>query len=280
MKFGVAVSGRGKVELIQRMAVKAEELGYDSFLVTDHFMLPGTNDHPDVWALLPFLAAKTERIRLGTVVTPLPLRHPAVLAKTVAVCDNLSGGRIILGAGFGWYRPEFEAFSRWEEAPERVAHSREALRLMMRLWAEDAPVDFHGRFVDVSGAVVGPKPVQKPHPPILWGGHQSMSLRTAGEFADGWMPIGPRWFGDEYPRPAQYAGMKRTIDGELRKRGRDPGGFVYTTLINMAEVGTVRKDVEDYTAAGMNYFTLGEKAQSEGSLRNLEVIAREVGGSI
>ena len=280
MKFGVAVSGRGSPKLIEKMAVVADESGYDSFLVTDHFMQPGTNDHLDVWAFIPYLAAKTSRIRLGTVVTPLPFRHPAVLAKTVATCDNLSGGRIILGAGFGWYRPEFEAFSRWEEAPERVGHSREALELMLRLWREEKPVDFHGRFIEVRGAVVGPKPLQKPHPPILWGGHKPASLKTAGEYADGWMPIGPRWFGDEYPHPEAYAEMKGVIDGELKKKGRNPERFVFTTLINMTDIGTVQRDVKDYIAAGMNYFTLGEKAQSEDSLTNLRTVAKEVGGSL
>jgi probable F420-dependent oxidoreductase len=280
LKFGVAVSGRGNPKLVERMAVKAEELGYDTFLVTDHFMLSGTNDHPDVWALLPYLAAKTNRIRLGTCVTPLTFRNPAILAKTIAVCDNLSNGRITLGAGFGWYQPEFEAFSRWEGPRERIAHSREALRLMLRLWEDEAPVDFDGRFIRARGAVVGPKPLQKPHPPILWGGHLPMSLKTAAEYADGWMPIGPRWFGDDYPHPDAYARMKSAIDGELRRRGRDPKGFVYTALISTGEVATIRKDIESYVSAGMNYFTLGDKAKDEGSLKNLETVAKEIGGSL
>ena len=66
-------------------------------------------------------------------------------------------GRITLGAGFGWYRPEFDAFSKWEETKERVAHSKEAIELMMRLWEDEEPLDFHGRFIHVEGAVVEPK---------------------------------------------------------------------------------------------------------------------------
>ncbi|MDA4132494.1 MAG: LLM class flavin-dependent oxidoreductase, partial [Thaumarchaeota archaeon] len=211
---------------------------------------------------------------------PLTFRHPAVLAKTIAVCDGLSNGRMTLGAGFGWYQPEFEAFSKWEETGDRVAHSREAIELMVRLWEEDKPVDYHGRFIDVKGAVVEPKPVQKPHPHVLWGGHKPMSLRTAAQFADGWMPIGPRWFGDEYPHPEAYAEMKAKIDGELRTRGRSPERFVYTTLINMADVKTLRKDIDEYIAAGMNYFTLGDKAKDEDSVRNIELVAKEIGGSL
>jgi probable F420-dependent oxidoreductase len=280
MKFGVAVSGRGNLKVIERMALKADEVGYDTFLVTDHFMLPASNEHTDVWALLPYLAAKTKRVRLGTCVTPLPFRHPAMLAKTIAVCDGLSNGRITLGAGFGWYQPEFEAFSRWEETRDRVAHSREAIELMIRLWEEDKPIDYHGKFIDVRGAVVEPRPVQKPHPQVLWGGHKPTSLKTAAQFADGWMPIGPRWFGEEYPHPEAYAEMKATIDGELRRRGRNPERFVYTTLINMADVKTLRKDIDEYIAAGMNYFTLGDKAKDEDSVRNIELVAKEIGGSL
>jgi hypothetical protein len=74
--------------------------------------------------------------------------------------------------------------------------------------------------------------------------------------------------------------MKAVIDAELRRRGRDPGRFVYTTLISTGDVDTIRKDIDGYVSAGMNYFTLGDKAKDEGSLRNLETVAREVGGSL
>jgi len=280
MKFGLAVSGRGNLRVLERMALAAEEAGYDSFLVTDHFLLPGSSDHIDVWSFLPYLAGKTSRIRLGTCVTPLPFRQPAVLAKTVASCDVLSNGRMILGAGFGWYRPEFDAFSRWFETRERVAYTREALELILRLWSEEAPFDHHGRFIEARGVVVEPKPVQKPHPPILWGGHQPTSLRTAARYADGWMPIGPRWFGDEYPSPAEYAEMKGAVLEEMKRRGRPTAGFVFTNLINMADTKTLSADIERYVEAGVNYFTLGDKAKDEDSVRDIVRVAREIGGSL
>jgi probable F420-dependent oxidoreductase len=280
LKFGIAVTGRGNIKVIEKMAIKADELGFDSFLVTDHFLLPDSNSHTDVWALLPYLAAKTSRVRLGTCVTPLPFRHPAILAKTIAVCDGLSNGRITLGAGFGWHRPEFDAFSRWDETKDRVAHSKEAIELIIRLWEEKEPIDFHGRFVDVKGAVVEPRPVQKPHPQILWGGHQPTSLRMAAQYADGWMPIGPRWFGDAYPHPEEYEQMRGTIVRELERRGRSPDKFIFTNLINVSDVGTLRKDIDEYIAAGMNYFTLGDKAKDEKSVENLEMVAREIGSTL
>ena len=200
-KLGVALSGRGRPEVIEKMAVKADELGYDSFLITDHFMTPRGSSTIDAWAFIPYLAARTSKIRLGTCVTPLPFRNPAILAKTIASCDRLSNGRIILGAGFGWYGPEFAGFSKWETPGERVAHSKEAIQLMVRLWTEDEPVDYHGRFVEARGAVVEPKPVQKPYPLVLWGGHRRASLLAAGRYGGGWVPVGPRWYEDDFPSP-------------------------------------------------------------------------------
>ena len=116
MKFGLATTGRTNPTLLEKFAIRAEELGFDSFLVTDHFMQPTSNKMMDAWTLLPFLAAKTSKIRLGTCVTPITFRPPSILAKMIATADNLSGGRIILGAGAGWYKPEFNGYSQWFES--------------------------------------------------------------------------------------------------------------------------------------------------------------------
>ncbi len=279
MKFGLAVSGRANPKILVKMAVKADAAGYDSFLVTDHFMLPDANNHIDVWSFLPYLAAKTENIRLGTCVTPLPFRRPGILAKMISTTDNLSNGRVILGAGFGWFQPEFDGFSEWLGTKDRIAYSEEAVQLMKRLWTEET-VDFEGRFVRAKGAVIEPKPVQKPHPPIWVGGHKSQSLRMAGQYGDGWMPIGPRWFGDLYPKPQEYSEMKQRISAELRKRNYSEKEFVFTSLINNTDLKKLRADIDEYINAGMNYFTLGERAQSEESIDSIETVAKEIGGSL
>ena len=279
MKMGVAVKGRADMKTIEKVAVKAEEEGYDYFLVTDHYMQANFNGHPEVWTLLSYLAAKTSRIRLGTCVTPLPLRPPAQLAKTIATLDNLSGGRVILGAGYGWYEPEFDAFSKWLESKERVEYSREALKLMFRAWEEKEAFDSDG-WIKAKGLVVEPKPLQKPHPPVWWGGHLPQSLRTAGTYADGWMPIGPRWFDESYPRPDKYAEMHRVISGLLKERGRREEDFAFTVLISIADKKTLEHDIDQYVEAGMNHFTLGHNVTSEGAVKDVETVMREIGRSL
>jgi alkanesulfonate monooxygenase SsuD/methylene tetrahydromethanopterin reductase-like flavin-dependent oxidoreductase (luciferase family) len=280
MKFGLAVSGKGNPKILERLAVSADELGYDSFLITDHFMLPHSNDHIDVWSFLPYLAARTQNIRLGTVVTPIPLRQPPILAKMISTVDNLSNGRIILGAGFGWFKPEFDAFSKWLETKERVAFTEEAVRLMLRLWMQGDPLNFDGRFLHVNGAIIEPKPIQKPHPPIWFGGHLSQSLKMAGQYGEGWIPIGPRWFNESYPKPDEYARMRSKIISELSKRKFPEKQFVFTILISMADLDELRRDIDNYIQAGMNYFTLGEKVRTEESLDNIARVAREIGRSL
>jgi len=280
MKFGLAVTGRANPKILEKLAIKADEVGYDSFLVTDHFMLPDANNHTDVWSFLPYLAAKTENIRLGTCVTPLPFRRPGILAKMISTTDNLSKGRVILGAGFGWFKPEFDGFSEWLETKDRIAYSEEAVQLMTRIWTEKDPVTYDGRYLKASGAVIEPKPVQKPYPPIWFGGHQSQSLRMAGQYGDGWMPIGPRWFDDSYPKPEQYSQMKARISSELKKRNYSERKFVFTSLINNASLKEVRKDADEFIDAGVNYFTLGEKAKSMDSIKSIERVAKEIGRSL
>jgi alkanesulfonate monooxygenase SsuD/methylene tetrahydromethanopterin reductase-like flavin-dependent oxidoreductase (luciferase family) len=280
MKFGLAVSGRANPKLLEKLAVAADDFGYDSFLVTDHFMLPDSNNHLDVWSFLPYLVGKTRDIRLGTVVTPIPFRQPSILAKAISTVDNLSSGRVILGAGFGWFKPEFDGFSKWFGTKDRIAFTEEAIQLMLQLWTQSDPVNYEGKFVHASGAVIEPKPMQKPHPPIWFGGHLSQSLRMAGQYGDGWMPIGPRWFDESYPRPDEYARKRSKIVSELGKREISKKDFVFTILINMADIATLRKDIDDYIQAGMNYFILGEKARSDESIRNIEMVAKDVAGSL
>jgi alkanesulfonate monooxygenase SsuD/methylene tetrahydromethanopterin reductase-like flavin-dependent oxidoreductase (luciferase family) len=172
-------------------ATLADEVGLDFLLLTDHYMTPISNQTVDAWTALAALAAKTERIRLGTCVTPIPFRPPQLLAKIVATVDQLSKGRAFLGVGAGWHRPEFEAYSSWDESKVRVAKTREGIELMIKFWTSNKPVDFNGEYYKATGAVLEPKPIQKPHPPLWFGTTGTYMLKLAARYADGWLPPVP-----------------------------------------------------------------------------------------
>jgi alkanesulfonate monooxygenase SsuD/methylene tetrahydromethanopterin reductase-like flavin-dependent oxidoreductase (luciferase family) len=174
MRFGIAFSNRqrGLVErlsLLDDIVVKAEELGYASFLTTDHYMLPWGNETLETWVYLSYLAGKVSNIRLGTCVTPISFRPPSLLAKTISTLDLVSNGKVIVGVGLGWNQDEFEAYSIWDPNPVRFEKTKEALELMVKLWSEDK-IDFDGKYYRAKGAALEPKPVQKPHPPLWFGG--------------------------------------------------------------------------------------------------------------
>jgi alkanesulfonate monooxygenase SsuD/methylene tetrahydromethanopterin reductase-like flavin-dependent oxidoreductase (luciferase family) len=277
MKYGIAVPGDSPPALLEEMATVAENQGYDSYLVTDHFMKACV----DAWTFLPYLAGKTSKIRLGTCVTPIPFRPPGILAKMVATTDIVSRGRTILGAGLGWHKPEFKGFSKWMETKDRVEATKEGLEFMIKLWTEKEPVSYQGKFVSGSGAIVDPKPLQKPHPPIWFGSHGPVTLRMTGRFGEGWIPVGPRWAGEFFPPPDAYAQMKKMIVQELEKRSADPDKFVFSILINYDEdMAKLSKEVESYEKAGMNYFILGMSDQLVDCSKKIEWVTKEVCSSL
>jgi len=179
------------LQLIQEAVIEADSLGFDGALMPDHYMWGEMGGHMRVnaystletWVTLTYLAGKTGQISLGTLVTPLPFRHPGMLAKMLSTLDVLSGGRVVLGVGAGWSQVEFEGYSEWGGPKYRVDKAIEALDLMRQLWTEDE-VTFKGRFYDVKGAVLEPKPVQKPYPRLLFGSTGDRMLRLTGRYAD------------------------------------------------------------------------------------------------
>jgi len=181
----------GNLETIKSAVIEADGLGFDGALMPDHYMwgemmghrMPNAYSTLETWVTLTYLAAKTERIRLGTLVTPIPFRPPGVLAKMLSTLDILSNGRVVLGVGAGWSQVEFDGYSVWDEPRVRVDKTEEGLELMIRLWTEDE-VNFKGRYYEAKGAVLEPKPVQKPYPQLLFGGRGDRMLRLAGRHAD------------------------------------------------------------------------------------------------
>ena len=164
-----------------------ESLGFD-FLSTGEHVMQGSPHRPSTM-VVPVLAAAagaTRRIRLLASVVLLPLYHPVLLAKLLAILDNVSAGRLIVGVGVGGeYPEEFEALGVPVE--ERGARADESLELLRRLWTGE-PVTYEGRFWNVRGVALVPPPVQKPLPPIWVAGRRPAAMRRAARFGDGWYP--------------------------------------------------------------------------------------------
>jgi probable F420-dependent oxidoreductase len=182
-------------DLMIKLALEAEQLGYEQIFYTDHLMNPygGTEGYAEetveTWALIAHLAARTERIRLGTGVTPMALRPPALVAKQVATIDRLSGGRIDFGIGTGWSEGSFGVIDTdFGDPASRKARLREGIDLILQLWESDEAVNFDGEYYRSQGAVIGPKPLQQPHPPLWIGGWRQNMLKITAEVGDGWIP--------------------------------------------------------------------------------------------
>ncbi|GAA3117022.1 putative F420-dependent oxidoreductase [Kribbella aluminosa] len=192
LKFGLYGLHRGSSAdpaTMARRARLAEDAGFESLWVGDHIALPDNDEdsreQPRIEALvaLAHLAALTDRIRLGAGVIVLPQRQPVLLAKQLASIDHLSGGRLTVGIGVGYVEPELSALG--VPLSERGARTDEYLAAMRALWAEPAP-HFEGRFVAFANVFERPRPVQRPRPPIVVGGHSPAAYRRATEQGNGW----------------------------------------------------------------------------------------------
>lgn len=173
---------------IDAITLHAEQLGYDSVWTCDHFFknLDSVNINSlEAWTLLTALAAKTSKMQLGVMVTCNSYRHPSLLAKIAATLDMISGGRLILGLGAGWKEVEYKAYGyRFPPLRERMDRLEEALQVIRALWTEDR-ASFQGEYYQLNNAVFAPKPIQKPHPPILIGGHgEKRTLRMVAKYGD------------------------------------------------------------------------------------------------
>jgi alkanesulfonate monooxygenase SsuD/methylene tetrahydromethanopterin reductase-like flavin-dependent oxidoreductase (luciferase family) len=169
-----------------------EALGFDSLWDCDHLTQPSnpTNPYFDGWTLLAALAARTERVRIGVLVSSNTFRHPAILAKAAITVDHVSNGRLELGLGAGWYVPEHEMFGLdFPAAGERVARFREAVELIDRLLRHDVS-SYQGRFYQAKDALFRPGPLQQPRPPFMIGAKGPRMLRIAAELADTWNSSG------------------------------------------------------------------------------------------
>ncbi len=197
MKFGIqhpsfTFDGDGVaiVDTVKNVAVRGEDLGYDSFWVMDHFhQIPsvGQPQEPmlEGWVTISALAGLTSKIKLGTMVTGNAYRHPSVLAKMGATLDVLSKGRLFMGIGAAWNDQEASAYGiPFPATKERLQRLDEAVQVIRRMWTDDK-ASFDGKFYQLRDAYCNPKPIQKPHPPILiGGGGERRTLRTVARYGD------------------------------------------------------------------------------------------------
>jgi alkanesulfonate monooxygenase SsuD/methylene tetrahydromethanopterin reductase-like flavin-dependent oxidoreductase (luciferase family) len=256
MKFFIAGIGNfyKQWSLAEEVVPLADDLGYDGVVMPDHFMwdwreMPDRNSTLDTWTAFSYLAAKTSRVKFATLVTPIPFRPPGILAKMVATLDVISKGRAILGVGAGWSQSEFDGYSEWNDSKTRVDKTEEGVQLIRRLWTEDK-VDFKGRFYKAKGAVIEPKPVQKPHPPLLFGGVSPRMLRMAGRYAD--MCYIPPWV------KSSFIDAKSMVENAARKAGRSKkiafGAGAPTLFGGKFDIKTLAKDVETAIGNGCAFY--------------------------
>jgi probable F420-dependent oxidoreductase len=196
----------------------AEEAGWHGVWLADHYMpntgdtSPARGDTCECWALLPALAAVTERIRIGTLVSPTSVHHPALLAKRAATLDRLSGGRMVLGLGAGWQVNEHHAYGIELEPPgKRVSRFEEAIQIVRSMLSQESTT-FHGACYDITDAPCDPKPVQSPLP-LLVGTRSPRMLRITARHADEWNTWGT---------PELAAARRTALTEACADAGRDP----------------------------------------------------------
>jgi probable F420-dependent oxidoreductase len=206
MKVGILLPQTGELatsENVLYIGKEAEKEGLDSLWVFERLLWPVKPQTPyggvpnlpipveyqsvlDPLETLTYLAGNTERISLGTSIIDMLFHNPVTLARRFATLDSLSGGRVIAGLGIGWSKDEYDAAGI--PFKHRGARADEYTQVLKRIWTDDV-IEFKGQFYNIPASKIGPKPVQKPHPPIILGGYTPKTFPRIVNYADGWMPI-------------------------------------------------------------------------------------------
>ena len=256
MRFGFALpqvgSGIGPEALIT-VAKRAEDLGFDSFWVLDRILWPINPREPypigdgslpvkyktvlDPLETLTFVAAHTHRAALGTSVLNLPWYNPVLLARQLTTLDILSGGRLKVGFGVGWSQDEYQAAGvTWQERGKRADELIQALK---KIWTTD-PVEFQGKYYRIPKSVIGPKPVQKPHPPVYMAAYTPSAMKRVAAEANGWFPVGIPLSG--------IGPMFDGIKGMAKEAGRDPAALELIVRANVEiHNSPIQKERVDFT---------------------------------
>jgi probable F420-dependent oxidoreductase len=256
MRFGFALPQVGSAvgpEGLVTVAKRAEDLGFDSLWVLDRILWPvnprapypiGDGSLPvkyksvlDPLETLTFVAAHTRRVALGTSVLNLPWYTPVLLARRLTTLDILSAGRLRAGFGIGWSPDEYEAAGvTWQERGKRADELIQALK---KIWTTD-PVEFQGKYYRIPKSVIGPKPVQKPHPPVYMAAYTPSAMKRVAAEANGWFPVGI---------PLSGVGpMFEGIKGMAKEAGRDPSALELIVRANVEiHNSPIQKERVDFT---------------------------------
>jgi probable F420-dependent oxidoreductase len=272
MRFGFALLQVGSAvgpEAVVTVAKRAEDLGFDSLWVLDRILWPVNPQVPypigdgslpvkyksvlDPLETLTFAAAHTRRIALGTSVLNLPWYTPVLLARRLTTLDILSGGRLKVGFGIGWSPDEYEAAGvTWQERGKRADELIQALK---KIWTTD-PVEFEGKYYRIPKSVIGPKPAQKPHPPVYMAAYTPSAMKRVAAEANGWFPVGI---------PLSGVGpMFEGIKAMAKEVGRDPAALELIVRANVEiHNSRIQKDRVDFTG------TLEQIAEDVKTTQNL-----------
>ena len=221
VRFGIQIEPQFgfTYEDVRDIARDAESRGFTGLWVSDHLFLDpnatGTNCL-EAWTLLAALARETRTLRLGTMVTAVSYRNPALLAKIAAGIDAMSGGRLEFGIGAGWKQVEYRAYGYEFPPPKvRIDQMVDAIEICLRMWRDERPT-YRGKYHSVEGAFCMPKPIQKPKLPVWIGGSKPRMLTIMARYADGVNINGG-------PSLEVYTAAMKTLDEACRAAGRDPG---------------------------------------------------------
>jgi probable F420-dependent oxidoreductase len=272
MKIGVSVFLTDKSGNPGDIAREAENLGFDSFWVAEHIAVPThyTTHYPrsadgkvppfyadlvDPFVALTAAAQTTKKIRLGTAISLLPQHDTITLAKTTATLDLYSNGRLILGVGAGWFAEEAQLFG--VQFKRRWQHVREGVEALRELWSKEE-ARYDGEIVKFPPLRIGPKPVQKPFPPIYLGAHDpKYALKRVAQYADGWFPanLPPDKFKEAIPQIRQMA----------KDAGRNPHSIEFSVLLMAQQDGPSVDLMKQYQEAGVTRMITLAWAAASGS---------------
>lgn len=252
-----------------------ERLGFDSVWDCDHYIQPSrpTGPYFEAWTLLAGLAARTERIRIGVLVSCNTFRHPALLAKEAITVDHIANGRLELGLGAGWYKPEHEQFGiDFPAAGELVGRFHEAVEVVDRL-LRDEITTYNGQYYQLKDAASRPRPVQQPRPPLTLGAHGPKMLAIVARYADAWNSFGT---------VEEMRTRNQILDEQCANIGRAPGDIIrslYGWAAMMPDdpwssVDAFQDMIGRYREAGVNEFIIDQPRDEQFAV--LERVATEV----